>query len=572
MFRLYWTKFVLPYWALTLTAVVSFIVASAATLAVPLILKSLIDVALERENLGALNVIVISVAGLYAIRTIFSYYYSYNMAKAGNMMIRNLRNEMFKKLHAMDYGYFINASTGNVISYFTNDLWLIQQAVSLGIPDLLVESLNLVAIMAVMFYFDWQLALVTFATLPFTISVVSYFNKRIAAFGTFYEEALGKVTGLLHQSIVSVSLVQSYVREDYEYDKFRKKLQEAALDLFKVQRWNAVLIPLVEFLTAIGVTIIIWYGSREVISGKLSIGGMFAFLVYIINVPAPVGKITQAVSRMKLGLVAWSRIKELDFQPATVVEGTLELPECIGHVDFKNVSFSYNSGTEVLHDINISAGPGEVIAVVGPSGAGKSSFANLLLRFYDPQQGSIYLDGIDIKQLKISALRENIGFIQQEPILFNASIIENIRYGRPTASYCEVERAAKIANVHEFIMELPEGYNSAVGELGGRLSGGQRQRIAIARAIVVEPAILLLDEPTAALDAYAEQQVMEAIRKASAGRTAFIITHRLSTLRASDKVVYLSGGMVTEQGTHEELLVKGGSYAQAIEHGEISVG
>ncbi|MBP2653810.1 MAG: putative multidrug export ATP-binding/permease protein [Firmicutes bacterium] len=567
MFRLYWTKFVMPYWSLILTAVASFVVAAAAGLSAPLILKSLIDVALEQADLTTLNIIVVSIVGLYAVRALFSYYYGYNMAKAGNLMIARLRRDMFQKLHSMDYGYFINSSSGNIIAYFTNDLWLLQQAISLGIPDLLVESLNLVAIMAVMLYFDWQLAIVTFATLPFTITVASYCNKRIAAFGTLYEDALGKVTGLVHQSLMSVAMVQSYVREDYEYCKFRQKLHEAARDLFKVQRWNALLIPLVEFLTAIGITIIIWYGGREVVSGKLTIGGMFAFLVYIINMPAPVGKITQALSRMKLGLVAWSRIKDLDYEPLTVADGTLDLPKCAGRVEFKHVSFAYQAGNEVLKDISVCAESGDVVAVVGPSGAGKSSFANLLLRFYDPNDGVICLDGIDIKQLKISALRNHIGFIQQEPVLFDASILENIRYGRPTATYSEVERAAKLANAHDFIMELPQGYHSPVGELGGLLSGGQRQRIAIARALVIEPEILLLDEPTAALDVYAENQVMVAVRNASAGRTTFIITHRLSTLRSTDKVVYLAGGRVAESGTHAELLALGGLYAQAVEQG-----
>jgi len=240
-------------------------------------------------------------------------------------------------------------------------------------------------------------------------------------------------------------------------------------------------------------------------------------------------------------------------------------------VAFQHVSFRYQPDRDVLKDINIAAGPGDVVAIVGPSGAGKSSFANLLLRFYDPSEGTVYLDGIDIRQLKISALRKHIGFIQQDPILFDASILENIRYGRPCATYSQIEQAARLANAHDFIMELPRGYDSPVGQLGGQLSGGQRQRIAIARAIILEPAILLLDEPTAALDAHAEKLVMAAIRNVSIGRTTFIITHRLSTLMASDKVIYLSSGRVLETGTHEQLLRQGGLYSRAMERGELSM-
>jgi ATP-binding cassette, subfamily B, bacterial MsbA len=570
MFRLYWNKFIFPYWPLTFTAVFCFMVAAAAGLSAPLVIKVLIDVALDSEEVGYLNQIVIAIVVLYTIRGLFYFFYSYNMAKAGNVLITRLRQEMFTKLQSLDYSYFINTSTGDIVSYFTNDLLLIQQAVSLGVPDLVVESLTLVATIGIMVYFDWQLALVTILTLPFIILAISFFNRKIVNLGTLLEQTMSKVTSSLHQSLLAVTMVQSYGREDYEYEKFLVRIRQAAEDFFKVQRLNAVLIPLVEFLAAIGLTIIIWFGGLEVINGDLTIGGMFAFLVYIINIPAPVRKITEAYSRMKLGLVIWDKIQDLQRQPHLVEDGDQELPVARGDVAFAHVSFRYQPDRDVLRDVNLSAGPGDVIAIVGPSGAGKSSFANLLLRFYDPSEGTVHLDGIDIRRLKISALRKHIGFIQQDPILFDASILENIRYGRPAATYSQVERAAKLANAHDFIMELPRGYDSPVGQLGGQLSGGQRQRIAIARAIILEPAILLLDEPTAALDAHAEKLVMAAIRNVSIGRTTFIITHRLSTLMASDKVVYLSGGRVLETGTHQQLLRQGGLYARAVERGELA--
>ncbi len=569
MFRFYWEKFVVPYWLLTIVAVACFIVASAAGLAAPVIIKYLIDVALESGDFRYLDAIVAGIVVLYFIRALFTFFYGYNMAKAGCTMIAKMRDAMFSRLHSLDYSYFVNTNTGNIVSYFTNDLQLIQQAVTVGIPDLVVESLNLLAIIAIMIYFDWQLALVTFVTLPFIVLAISHFNHKLSGFGSLLEQTMAKMTSLLHQAILSVTMVQSYVREDYEYGKFRAKIHEAAQDLFRVQRLNALLIPLVEFLAAIGLTVIIWFGGREVINGDLTIGGMFAFLVYIINVPAPVRKITQAFSSMKLGVVAWERIRDLDRQPHTVIDGHLDLDASAGRVEFRNVSFRYTSGGDVLKDISLTADPGEVIAVVGPSGAGKSSFANLLLRFYDPTTGAVYLDGIDIRSLKISALRHQIGFIQQNPVLFNASILENIRYGRPAAAYSQVERAAMLANAHDFIMELPRGYDTPVGELGANLSGGQRQRIALARAIILEPVILLLDEPTAALDSHAEQQVMAAIRNVSRGRTTFIITHHLSTLLASDKIVYLSGGRIVETGTRDELLARGGVFARAVDRGEL---
>ncbi|HMM20247.1 MAG TPA: ABC transporter ATP-binding protein [Selenomonadales bacterium] len=571
MLELYWKRFLIPYWMQAATAVVCFVVASAAGLAAPLIIMVLIDSALQQGELRYLHFIVGGIVLLYLIRAIFFFFYSYNMAKAGNNMISRLRQNMFIRLQSLDYGYFLNTNTGNVVSYFTNDLWLIQQAVSLGLPDLVVESLNLAAIMAIMIYFNWELALVTFLTLPFIIAAIGYFNRKLAGLAMLLEHSLAKVTSILHQSLMSMLLVQSYVREDYEYRKFSVEIREAAEDLFKVQRLNALLIPLVEFLAAIGLTIIIWFGGREVIDGHLTIGGMFAFLVYIINIPAPVRKITEAWSRMKLGIVAWDRIQDLERETTAVPDGTLELPQISGRVEFRRVSFRYRPDEDVLKDISVIAEPGDVVAIVGPSGAGKSSFANLLLRFYDPSAGTILFDGVDIRQFTIRSLRRHIGFIQQEPILFNASILENIRYGRPAAPYSKVEEAARLANAHDFIMELPKGYETPVGELGGQLSGGQRQRLALARAIILEPAILLLDEPTAALDTQAEKQVMQAIRNASAGRTTFLITHNLALLFSSDKIVYLSHGQVLEAGTHDELMRRGGPYARAVEQGELGM-
>lgn len=571
MFKLYWRKFIVPYWSLVLVALVCFMIASAAGLSAPLIIKFLIDDALVHGDVQYLHVIIGGIIGLYFLRGIFSYLHGQTIAKAGNKMVAKIRETMFERLQKLDYAYFINTPTGEIISLFTNDLALIQQAVSLSVPDLLVESLNLMAIMLIMIYFDWQLALVTFATLPFIILAISFFNKKILSLGMVVENTFAKVTGILHQALLSMRVVQSYVREDYECKKFNINMRHAAGEFIKIQRFKAMLIALVEFFASIGLTTIIWFGGREVINGDLTIGGMFAFLIYIINIPTPIRRISDAMSNMKLGIVAWRRISDMQQQINHVVDGCEELGPIAGKVEFKNVNFAYRPEIDTLRDINIVIEPSDVVAIVGPSGAGKSSFANLLLRFYDPVDGAVYLDDIDIRTLKMSALRKKIGFIQQEPILFHLSILENIRYGCPTASFEEVQAAARLADAHDFIMELAGGYEYMVSELGSNLSGGQRQRIAIARAIIIEPSILVLDEPTAALDAEAEQQVMKAIRKVSQNRTTFLITHRLSTLIETDQVIYLMNGQIVEMGTHKELIELGGIYGKAVLSEELRV-
>lgn len=569
MLALYWRNFIVPYRELLIKGIVCFLVASTAGLAAPIVIKVLIDDALSNGNIKYLHIIIASILALYFIRGLFSFVHGHCMARAGNDMVAKTRHTMFCRLQLQDYAYFVNTPTGEIMSLFTNDLLLLQQAVTVGISDCIVESINLLAIMCIMIYFDWELALVTFITIPFIVLAIGHFNKKIAILGDGVEQSLAKVTDHVHHSLRSLNIIQSYVREEFEYKRFSGQIHNAASEYLKLQRLNAILIPLVEFLAALGLTIIIWFGGREVINGNLTIGGMFAFLIYIISLPAPIRKISEAFTKLKLGVVAWHRISNLNEQPRCIVDGTSCLKRIEGKVEFRNVAFNYSKNMGILKDINISAAPNEIVAIAGPSGAGKSSFANLLLRFYDPADGGIFIDGIDLRTVKVSDLRRNIGFIQQHPTLFNTSILDNIKYGRPDASFNQVVQAAKQANAHDFITKLPQGYNTVVGECGGSLSGGQRQRIALARALILEPTILLLDEPTASLDAKAEREVIDAIRSASNGRTTFMITHRLSTIVNSDKVVYLDNGEIVETGYHSDLINKQGVYARAVQVGEI---
>ncbi|WP_346355782.1 ABC transporter ATP-binding protein [Azotosporobacter soli] len=565
----YWNLFIRPYCSLIMTALAGFVIASLAGLSAPLVIRRLIDDALMKNSLSLLHGIIGVIVGLYVIRGLFSFLHGYLIAKAGNQMVTTQRLELFKKLQAKDYAFFVNVPAGEIISLFTNDLLLVQQAVMLALPDLLVESLNLLLILGIMIYFDWQLALVTFAVLPFIVLAIKGFNKRIATLGTMVEDALSRLTGSLHEALSTIPVIQSYVRQEYECEKFNRDVQKAQGDLMRVQRLNALLLSLVEFLAAIGLTVIIWYGGYQVISGHLSMGGMFAFLIYIINIPVPLKKISMAMSRLKLGEVAWQRLERLgEGNENGVSDGPQELLNVTPQsVSFESVSFAYQPEVPTLSNISLLAKPGEMIAIVGPSGAGKSSFANLLLRFYDPVHGAILYNGVDIRQFRVANWRRQIGFIQQEPILFNTTILDNIRYGSPQATEEEVRAAARMANADEFIARLPGEYQYVVGDLGGNLSGGQRQRIAIARAVLLNPAILVLDEPTAALDPQAEKQVLETLRQVSGARITFMITHRLNTLQASDRVLYMEHGRILEQGTHAELMLHSVQYAKAVHEG-----
>ncbi|MCX7971497.1 MAG: ATP-binding cassette domain-containing protein, partial [Negativicutes bacterium] len=302
----------------------------------------------------------------------------------------------------------------------------------------------------------------------------------------------------------------------------------------------------------------------DVYKRQMSLGEMFAFLIYIINVPAPVRKLTEAAGKLRLGMVAWQRIDRLFAEPTIGPEAGRCQDKLSGQISFERVRFSYTPDRPVLNDLTLSIGRGEFVIIAGASGAGKSTLANLLLRFYDPDGGRICLDGRPVADWQIHSLRRQIGFIQQDALLFACTILENIRYGRPDASLAEVQAAARVANAHDFIVDFPVGYNTRVSEGGSNLSGGQRQRIAIARAVLLNPPILLLDEPTAMLDSQAERQVMQAVRRAGTGRTTILITHRLSVIQPNDRVVYLDGGRVAEQGIYSQLMAANGPFARAV--------
>ncbi|MBR3746676.1 MAG: ABC transporter ATP-binding protein, partial [Selenomonadaceae bacterium] len=381
--------------------------------------------------------------------------------------------------------------------------------------------------------------------------------------GTVIQEKLADITSLLQESISSVRVVKSFVREDYEIDRFKVENElnfKATIDNVKI---SSLLTPTVEFLAAVAVTFIVWFGGYEVVNGIMSAGALVAFLTYAVNLANPVKRLSRIYGKIQKAMAAIDRIFHVLDMPESVNDkpDAIELPKVSGKVSVKNVTFSYDGIHNALEDVSFDVQPGQMIAFVGPSGAGKSTIANLIPRFYDVTAGAIEIDGHDIRNVKVNSLREQIGIVPQETLLFSTTVLENIRYGRLDATDDEVIAAAKAANADKFIRELPEGYQTQIGERGLNLSGGQRQRMAIARAMLKNPQILILDEATSALDTESEKIVQAALDDLMVGRTSFVIAHRLSTIFAADKIFVIDKGRVCESGTHKELLELGGVYS-----------
>ncbi|MDO4177665.1 MAG: lipid A export permease/ATP-binding protein MsbA [Phascolarctobacterium sp.] len=555
--------YVKPYIARALLAMLCAGIAAGGTAYLPWIIKDMVDQVLNNKDTSMLSYIVISIIVVFAIRGVAAFMQYYLMNYVGQRVIIDIRGEVFAKIQRLSMSFFDKNKTGEIMSYVTNDVGAMQQALVDNVVDLVTESVILLASIVMMLYLNWKLFLICMSTFPGIVLFIDVFGRRIRRSGKKIQEATADVTSVLQESVSNPRVIKSFVREDFEINRFNVENERNFSANIKYVKQAATLTPTIEFIAACGVTIILWYGGNAVIDGELTAGALVAFLTYAVNISNPIKRLGRIIGNIQKALAAAQRVFDVMDLPEIVHNepGAKVLPEVKGAVAFENVDFGYNEDEKVLSNVSFDIAPGQVVALVGPSGAGKTTIASLLPRFYDVTNGTIKIDGQDIRAFTLESLREHVGIVPQETSLFNGTVYDNILFGRLDATKEEVEAAAKAANAHNFILDLPNGYETLLGDRGVNISGGQRQRISIARAILKNPSILILDEATSALDTESERIVQEALDRLMVGRTAFVIAHRLSTIKNADRILVFEKGQIVEDGNHDELLAKDGLYA-----------
>jgi subfamily B ATP-binding cassette protein MsbA len=524
------------------------------------VVKPVLDNIFFEKNASMLLLIPFGVVLLYLTKGVFTYAQAYLMGYVGQKVVTDIRNLLFDRLQRQPLSFFDKTPTGVSISRIMNDVTLIQTSVSDAFTAVLLDAFSIFGLIFVVFYRDWKLAAIAFVVLPFAIYPIVSFGKRLRKISTKTQRSMAKMTNFLHETITGQRVVKAFSMEEYENRRFGLENEDLFSANMKRYKVRALSHPIMELLGGIAMAVIIWYGGKAVIAGNSTPGNFFSFTAALLMLYEPIKRLNRENHNIQQGLAASQRVFEIiDREPEIREnESAIELERVEGVIDIKGVYFKYDEKM-VLMDVNLRISKNEVLAVVGKSGTGKTTLANLVPRFYDVTEGSLEIDGTDIRDVTLCSLRKNIALVTQDVILFNDTIGNNIAYGG-VQDQEKIEQAAKMAFAHDFILKQPKGYNTMVGEKGVRLSGGQKQRIAIARALFKDAPILILDEATSALDTQAEMEVQKALENLMKGRTTIIIAHRLSTVMNADRIIVLDGGTIIQQGRHDDLIMIDGPY------------
>jgi len=554
-------KLAKPHMLKFILAMLCMLMVGAITSSLAFLVKPALDEIFINKNGKMLVWIPTFVVILYLLKGVCNYSQTILMSFIGQRIIADLRNSLYWQIQRQSLAFFTKHPTGMLMSRITNDVSYIQGAVSEAVTSLLRDSSTLIFLVFVVFYRDWQLAIIGMLVFPVTIFPIAKFGEKMRQVATRTQATMGSLNTLLQETIAGTRIVKAFGREDYENQRFAQKNEHLFKLTLKTVSVSALSSPFMEFLGGIGIGAILFYGGSQVIEGKSTPGTFFSFLTAIIMLYEPIKRLTNVNNTIQQGIAGAERVFSIIDQAPEIMNkaGAVVLPEITTGIEIDNVTFCYETAP-VLKNINLKIRSGEVIAFAGMSGGGKTTLVNLIPRFYDVTEGQILIDGHDVRDVTIESLREQIAIVTQQTILFNDSVRNNIAYGDIEKSEVDIIRAAVTANAHNFIMQLPLGYDTVIGEQGMKLSGGEKQRISIARALLKDAPILILDEATSSLDTESEIEVQEALENLMKGRTTLVIAHRLSTIRNADRIVVIVSGEIVEEGTHEELLLKKGEY------------
>ena len=530
-------------------------------------LGQLILVTAGTNKLRILMFAAVAVLVIAAFGAVCSYAEKKTTTTVGEWVAHDLRSTLYSHIQRLSLAYHDQKRTGDLISRVTSDIDAIQSFVSSGLLGALVSSLTLAGMVGVMLYLNWRFTLIALSVAPVLFVVVYSYTRRIKKAAREVRKKEGEIVSVIEEVFSSIRVVKAFAREDYEQQRLEEQSLEGVEMALRARSIKAKLSPLVEVIVACGTALVLWFGARLVLDGSLREGSLIVFVWYLGKMYKPMQELSKMTDTFSKAAVGYERIKEVLETDGQVQDlpSARPAPRLKGLIEFQHVSFGYEEQQPVLTDVNLSIQPGQTVALVGPTGAGKTTIISLIPRFYDPSAGRIVIDGRDVRGYTQKSLRQQISLVLQETVLFHGPIWHNIAYGKPEAKRSEILRAAELANAHEFIEKMPEGYDTIVGERGMTLSGGQRQRIAIARAVIRNTPILILDEPSSGLDAASEKLVFEALDRLMEGKTAIVIAHRLSTIQRADVIFVVDGGRLVESGRHQDLVESGGLYAELYE-------